>query len=89
MLIAALEIAMASRADAGERSVRAPVTVPDEQLDFLADFYLANRVLRVRHATFEGFVLYVVRNGTLFEKVSCPRARRHGGNDFRRRGGAA
>lgn len=67
----------------GYRSVKAPVIVPDAQLDFWADFYLANPWLRSRGLSFESFLNHAVRNGALFEKLRHHRNRRHGRSGLR------
>jgi len=56
-------------AAAMERSVRAPITVSDELLEFYAEQYLADPWLRAHGLTFERFLNMVVRNGALFEKL--------------------
>lgn len=66
-----------------ERAVKAPVIVSDAQLDFFGDLYLANRSLRARHRSFERFLVYVVRNGALFEKLRHHRSQRSHRATFR------
>lgn len=61
-----------------ERATKAPVTLPTVQLDFYADLYLGSAELRAEHRSFERFLVFVVRNGTIFERLSCPRPRRYG-----------
>lgn len=88
MLIAAVEIAVAAEvtADIDARSKRAPVVMPDVQLNFWADFYHANPVLHARGITFEAFLNHQVRNGALFEKLRHHRKHRRGASSMRLRG---
>jgi hypothetical protein len=61
-----------------ERATKAPVTLPTVQLDFYADLYLGSPDLRAEHHSFERFLVFVVRNGTIFETRRHHRARRYG-----------
>lgn len=84
MLIVALEQNLVRKADAAiERSIAAPVFVPDAALNFWGEFYRANPMLRSRGITFEAFLSYTVRNGALFEKLRHRRSKRTGRSTFR------
>lgn len=80
MLIAAIELAVAAEVstDVDARSKRSPVVMPDVQINFWADFYQANPMLRARGITFERFLDHQVRNGALFEKLRHHRSHRRG-----------
>ena len=51
------------------------LVIPNAQLDFWGDQYLALPERFRRRMTFERFLVYRVRNGALFEKIRCPAPR--------------
>jgi hypothetical protein len=73
------------RKNEAERATKAPVILPTIQLDFYADLYLGNPELRLEHSSFERFLVFVVRNGTIFERMRHRKPRRYGHRNVQQR----